>query len=65
MATRPGFGQWLKHTWLDIVTMAVMGAIGLGVRFLASSSLLLVTRLTRGASLRFTWPIRLPLGLSP
>ncbi|KEF57104.1 uncharacterized protein A1O9_07294 [Exophiala aquamarina CBS 119918] len=28
---RPSFGQWLKFTWLDIVTMAIMGAIGLGV----------------------------------
>lgn len=31
MATRPSFGQWLKYTWLDIVTMVCMGAIGLGV----------------------------------
>ncbi|KAK7749572.1 hypothetical protein SLS53_000148 [Cytospora paraplurivora] len=31
MAARPSFGQWLKYTWLDIVTMACMGAIGLGV----------------------------------
>ncbi|KAJ6440128.1 arylsulfotransferase (ASST) domain-containing protein [Purpureocillium lavendulum] len=31
MARRPTFGQWLKHTWLDILTMAIMGAIGLGV----------------------------------
>ncbi|KXJ88010.1 phosphatidic acid phosphatase type 2/haloperoxidase [Microdochium bolleyi] len=31
MASRPTFGQWLKHTWLDILTMACMGAIGLGV----------------------------------
>lgn len=29
--SRPTFGQWLKRTWLDIVTMAIMGAIGLGV----------------------------------
>lgn len=29
--TRPSFGQWLKATWLDIVTMAAMGAVGLGV----------------------------------
>ncbi|KAF2103726.1 acid phosphatase/Vanadium-dependent haloperoxidase [Rhizodiscina lignyota] len=29
--TRPTFGQWLKATWLDILTMAVMGAIGLGI----------------------------------
>ncbi|KAG7289255.1 hypothetical protein NEMBOFW57_005620 [Staphylotrichum longicolle] len=31
MATRPTFGQWLRHTWLDILTMAAMGAVGLGV----------------------------------
>ncbi|KJZ71267.1 hypothetical protein HIM_09340 [Hirsutella minnesotensis 3608] len=31
MTQRPSFGQWLKHTWLDIVTMAAMGALGLGV----------------------------------
>jgi hypothetical protein len=31
MKTRPSFGQWLKFTALDIFTMAVMGAIGLGV----------------------------------
>ncbi|KAH8664608.1 phosphatidic acid phosphatase type 2/haloperoxidase [Xylariales sp. PMI_506] len=31
MSTRPSFGQWLKYTWLDILTMAIMGAIGLGV----------------------------------
>ncbi|KAI2476253.1 phosphatidic acid phosphatase beta [Pyrenophora tritici-repentis] len=29
--TRPTFGQWVKATWLDIVTMAAMGAVGLGV----------------------------------
>lgn len=29
--TRPPFGQWLKATILDIVTMAAMGAVGLGV----------------------------------
>lgn len=34
MSTRPSFGQWLKHTWLDILSMAVLGAIGLGVRSL-------------------------------
>ena len=28
---RPSFGQWLKATWLDILTMALMGAVGLGV----------------------------------
>jgi hypothetical protein len=31
MNRRPSFGQWLKVTWLDIVTMAAMGIIGLGV----------------------------------
>ncbi|KAK3307722.1 phosphatidic acid phosphatase type 2/haloperoxidase [Chaetomium strumarium] len=31
MATRPSFGQWLKATWLDILTMAALGAVGLGV----------------------------------
>ncbi|KAH8732146.1 phosphatidic acid phosphatase type 2/haloperoxidase [Phaeosphaeriaceae sp. PMI808] len=29
--SRPTFGQWIKATALDIVIMAVMGAIGLGV----------------------------------
>ena len=29
--TKPTFGQWIKATALDIVSMAVMGAIGLGV----------------------------------
>jgi diacylglycerol diphosphate phosphatase/phosphatidate phosphatase len=29
--TRPTFGQWIKATALDIITMAIMGAIGLGV----------------------------------
>lgn len=33
MAVRPSFGQWLKVTWLDIITMIIMGAIGLGVCF--------------------------------
>lgn len=31
MATRPSFGQWLKVTWLDILTFVVMGVIGLGI----------------------------------
>ncbi|GAP91396.1 putative pap2 superfamily protein [Rosellinia necatrix] len=31
MATRPSFGQWLKVTWLDIVTFVIMGVIGLGI----------------------------------
>ncbi|KAI1640696.1 phosphatidic acid phosphatase type 2/haloperoxidase [Biscogniauxia mediterranea] len=31
MTKRPTFGQWLKHTWLDILTMVCMGALGLGI----------------------------------
>jgi len=31
MARRPTFGYWLRHTWLDLLTMVVMGAVGLGV----------------------------------
>ncbi|KAL8388162.1 hypothetical protein RB599_003075 [Gaeumannomyces hyphopodioides] len=34
MAKRPRFGLWLKHTWLDILTMALLGALGLGVYML-------------------------------
>lgn len=29
--SRPTFGQWLKGTWIDIITMIILGAIGLGV----------------------------------
>lgn len=28
---RPTFGGWIKTVWLDIITMAAMGAVGLGV----------------------------------
>ncbi|KAK6212076.1 pap2 superfamily protein [Colletotrichum tabaci] len=31
MSRRPSFGQWLKGTLLDIITMVCMGAIGLGI----------------------------------
>ncbi|CAJ2506516.1 Uu.00g006460.m01.CDS01 [Anthostomella pinea] len=31
MSTRPSFGQWLKVTWVDILTMVAMGALGLGI----------------------------------
>lgn len=31
MSARPTFGQWLKATGLDILTMIVMGALGLGI----------------------------------
>ncbi|KAK0708834.1 phosphatidic acid phosphatase type 2/haloperoxidase [Apiosordaria backusii] len=30
-SSRPSFGQWFKATWLDILTMAALGAVGLGV----------------------------------
>lgn len=36
MSTRPSFGQWLKVTWLDILTFILMGALGLGVCVLLS-----------------------------
>src|SRR3569833_3322690 len=36
MATRPTFGQWLRYAWLDLLTMVAMGALGLGVSWLAS-----------------------------
>ncbi|GAB7361793.1 hypothetical protein MBLNU230_g1836t2 [Neophaeotheca triangularis] len=29
--SRPSFGAWIKGTWLDILTMAILGAVGLGV----------------------------------
>jgi len=31
MSMAPSFGQWLKAVWLDILTMVILGAIGLGV----------------------------------
>ncbi|KAI1461060.1 acid phosphatase/Vanadium-dependent haloperoxidase [Annulohypoxylon moriforme] len=31
MERRPSFGLWLKVTWLDILTMFIIGAIALGV----------------------------------
>jgi len=39
--TRPSFGQWLKVTWPDILTMVIMGIVGLGVS--SSGMLLLLT----------------------
>jgi len=30
---RPNMGQWFRTVWLDLLTMAVLGAIGLGVYF--------------------------------
>lgn len=29
--SRPTVGQWFKGVWLDILTMAALGAVGLGV----------------------------------
>ena len=29
--SKPSFGQWIKVTWPDILTMILMGALGLGV----------------------------------
>ncbi|KAF2428281.1 PAP2-domain-containing protein [Tothia fuscella] len=29
--SKPTFGQWIKGTWLDILTMVIFGAIGLGI----------------------------------
>ncbi|TVY49249.1 PA-phosphatase related-family protein [Lachnellula occidentalis] len=31
MSQRPTFRQWIRVTWLDLVTMVIMGVIGLGV----------------------------------
>ena len=31
LSKRPSVGQWLKVTWPDILTMIIMGAVGLGV----------------------------------
>jgi hypothetical protein len=28
MTTRPTFGQWIKQSWVDIVTMLVTGVVG-------------------------------------
>ncbi|KAK4163818.1 phosphatidic acid phosphatase type 2/haloperoxidase [Cladorrhinum sp. PSN259] len=33
MSSRPSFGQWIKGTWLDLLTMVVLGAVGLGVYY--------------------------------
>lgn len=31
ISKRPSFGQWLKATWIDILTMVAMGLLGLGI----------------------------------
>jgi diacylglycerol diphosphate phosphatase / phosphatidate phosphatase len=38
--SRPTFGQWIKQTWIDIITMVILGAIGLGVLDLRQTPLL-------------------------
>jgi diacylglycerol diphosphate phosphatase/phosphatidate phosphatase len=35
---RPTFGQWLKGTIVDIITMVIMGVIGLGVSIVFTST---------------------------
>ena len=37
---RPTFGQWIKVTWPDILTMVVMGVVGLGVCAIVTAQLL-------------------------
>lgn len=31
LSNRPTFGQWLKQLWPDLLTMLIMGALGLGI----------------------------------
>ena len=62
MATRPSFGQWLKATWLDLLTMVILGAVGLGVR---RCSVLLAPPQTNDEPSRFTSPSQRPPGRSP
>jgi hypothetical protein len=50
MNTRPSFGQWLKVTWLDLVTMVIMGILGLGVSSLQFLSQALLQKQTPGRS---------------
>lgn len=38
----PQFGQWIKQTWLDIVTMLVLGAVGMAVSLPAALQVLFV-----------------------
>jgi diacylglycerol diphosphate phosphatase / phosphatidate phosphatase len=34
---RPTFGEWIRGTALDLITMLILGAIGLGVSFFVQS----------------------------
>jgi len=36
--SRPKFGQWIKVTWPDLLTMVIMGVIGLGVSLSVTKS---------------------------
>lgn len=45
---RPSFGHWLKVTWPDVLTMLVMGVIGLGVRTHSHATQLESTDMTAG-----------------
>ena len=38
---RPSFGQWIRATWLDLLTMVAMSAIALGVKSSPSPNLAL------------------------
>lgn len=62
MSRRPTFGQWLKGTWLDLLTMVVLGAVGLGVCFLTCPPLLRSLTLTL---FRSTTPLPPRLARSP
>jgi hypothetical protein len=60
--SRPRFGQWLKATWLDLLTMIILGAIGLGVSSLDDFSIDLLTSLGISSTSRAisVIPSRLP-----
>lgn len=61
--TRPKFGQWAKQTWPDVLTMIVMGVVGLGVcaTYFHGSSLEGIL-MTGSRSMK---PLLLPLEASP
>lgn len=54
---RPKFGQWLKGTIFDILTMIIMGAIGLGVSAIFS---LMNTNADTNTTIRSTSPHQHP-----
>lgn len=58
MNERPTFGEWIRTIWLDILTMAAMGTVGLGVCWAAVHVIDIVLIITNTV-LRFTWlPLR-------